>query len=157
MALEDEIKSLKETVAQLVDVTKELLAVRTEAVETVRTAAAPKTTGAKATAAAEAKPAASSTDASTISVEVGEKMSAAIAGYIAGATRDEERAARKDKIKALLRHDQIVRPEFKAVTETYDALQVKPEAVQLFFDQIGMLVQKGDLTQPAASNTALNF
>ena len=99
MALEDEIKSLKETVAQLVDVTKELLAVRTEAVETVRTAAAPKATGAKATATAAAvtKPAASSADASTISVEVGEKMSAAIAGYIAGATRDEERAARKDK------------------------------------------------------------
>lgn len=154
MALEDEVKSLNENILQLINVTKELLAVRTEAVETVRTAAAPKAT---TKAAAETKAATTNADAGGISVEVGEKMTAAIAGYIAGATRDEERAARKEKIKALLRHDQIVRPEFKAVTDSYDAMQVKPEAVQLFLDQIGMLVQKGDLTQPAASNTALNF
>lgn len=159
MALEDEMKALRESVEKLTEVTTKLLEVRTDAVETVRSAAAPKGKAAdKATDKPKETPAAETKSADTISEETAKKMQESIAAYVSGSDREEERTARKTKIRSLLRHEKICLPEFRDNTETYDAMHVMPSAVELFFEQVRLLNEKGDLTEaPKASGGALDI
>lgn len=70
--------------------------------------------------------------------------------YISGTTRPEEGKARVEKVQALLGHEKIK----AADAEKPSFVDVKDHA--LFVSQIGKLVEKGDLTQPA-SGSDLDF
>lgn len=157
--LEDLLKALVENT----EVTKNLIALRTEAIETVKGAAAstPKASAAKATTAAAAttETAAASTTtatetpaAATTDTKVYDELAASIGAYVGGTTRDDERAARKAKIKALLQHDKIKKPGTPA--DVFDAANIMDDAIQLFKDNLQGLIEKGDLTE-APKSTAL--
>ena len=79
-------------------------------------------------------------------------MAASIGAYVGGTTRDDERAARKAKIKALLQHEAIKKPGTPA--DVFDAANIKDDAIQVFKDNLKMLVDKGDLIE-APKSTAL--
>ena len=154
------LEDLLKAVTELTEVTKNLLSLRTEAIETVKGAAAstPKASATKAAAAAaaattETAATTTTTAAPTTDTKVYDELAASIGAYVGGTTRDDERAARKAKIKALLQHDAIKKPGTPA--DVFDAANIKDDAIQVFKDNLQMLVEKGDLTQPAAASTAL--
>lgn len=158
MALEDKIADLAAKIDQLAAVTQTLIEVRTDAVETVRNTAKPaaskKAEAPKAEPKAEApkeepKQAAPADEANY------DGIPELIAGYVGGSTREEERAARKDKIKKLLRHDAICKPEKKDETEQFDAQDIRPDAVDTFREQIRLMTEAGDLTKPASGGLVL--
>lgn len=159
MALEDKIDALIVALNENTAVTKALAELRTEAVETVRKAAEPKASTKKDEKPAAEKvkdePKAEAPKEEPKSEVSYEGIPELIAGYVGGTEREEERAARKAKIKELLRHDAICKPEKKGETEAFDAQDIKPDAVGLFRDQIRLLTEKGDLTQPAAASGSL--
>ena len=173
MALEDKIDALIVALNENTAVTKALAELRTEAVETVRKAAEPKALAELRTEAVETVRKAEVRKAEVRKAEAPEVRKAEapeedpksevsyegipelIAGYVGGTEREEERAARKAKIKELLRHDAICKPEKKGETEAFDAQDIKPDAVGLFRDQIRLLTEKGDLTQPAGAGGSL--
>ncbi|WP_191569127.1 hypothetical protein [Paracoccus yeei] len=152
MALEDKLDALTAALTENTAVMKTLIEMRAEAVETVRNAAAPaKSTKASEKAAAEASKPKDDAKASEPAAEADYTgLPELIAGYVGSATREEERAARKDKIKKLLRHEQICKPEKIGDTEAYDAMDIKPDAIALFKEQIKLLTEAGDLTKPAS-------
>lgn len=76
-----------------------------------------------------------------------ESIKELIAEYIGGTDREEERAARKDKIKALLNHEKIKKPDLPADARP-DASNIKEDAIGLFKDQVAKLKAKGDITEP---------
>lgn len=69
-----------------------------------------------------------------------------IADYL-GVDRKEERAARQEKVKALLNHEKIKKPGVAADAKP-DVTNIAVEAVDLFKKQMGLLKEKGDLTTP---------
>lgn len=154
MALEDKIADLTAKIDALTTITQTLIEIRTDAVETVRTAAAPKASAAKKTEAAEAKVEAPKEEPKQEAAAPEgnyDGIPELIAGYVGGSTREEERAARKDKIKKLLRHDAICKPEMKAEAEKFDATDIRPDAIDTFREQIRLMTEAGDLTQPASA------
>ena len=159
MALEDKIDALIVALNENTAVTKALAELRTEAVETVRKAAEPKASAKKddkpVAEKAKDEPKAEAPKEEPKSEVSYEGIPELIAGYVGGTEREEERAARKAKIKELLRHDAICKPEKKGETEAFDAQDIKPDAVGLFRDQIRLLTEKGDLTQPAGASGSL--
>lgn len=167
MALENLIEKLIETIAKNTEVTTQLISLRADAIESTSKAAAPaaKASTAKAekaatAAAAAAEPAAAApaetpaAAAPAVSEAVYAELATSIGAYIGAATREEERAARKDKVKALLNHPAI-KKEGLAADAAPDTKNIKDDAIQTFKDNMQMLIDKGDLTQPAASSTAL--
>ena len=78
------------------------------------------------------------------STAVYDQLSARVAAYISAATREEERLARKAKIKALFQHDKIKKPGTPA--DVYDTFNVMDEALGLFGQQIELLIAAGDVT-----------
>ena len=154
------LEDLLKAVTELTEVTKNLLSLRTEAIESVKGAAAstPKASSAKVGAAAEAKTETvaaevkTETVAATTDTKVYDELAASIGAYVGGTTRDDERAARKAKIKALLQHDAIKKPG--TAPDVFDAANIKDDAIQVFKDNLQMLVDKGDLTE-APKSTAL--
>lgn len=159
MALEDKIDALIVALNENTAITKALAELRTEAVETVRKAAEPKASAKKddkpTAEKAKDEPKAEAPKEEPKSEVSYEGIPELIAGYVGGTEREEERAARKAKIKELLRHDAICKPEKKGETEAFDAQDIKPDAVGLFRDQIRLLTEKGDLTQPAGAGGSL--
>lgn len=155
MALEDLLKDLTAALKDNTEATKNLMALRSEAIEAVKSSAAP---AAKAVAAkpAETKPAETKAEpaASGVDPKVYEEIAAAIAAWVGGATREEERAARKDKVKKLLQHDAIKKPG--TPDNVFDAANIKDEAIQVFKDNLAAQVAKGDLTTPPAAGGLLD-
>ena len=96
MALTPKGETLTAALKDNTEATKNLMALRSEAIEAVKSSAAP---AAKAVAAkpAETKPAETKAEpaASGVDPKVYEEIAAAIAAWVGGATREEERAARK--------------------------------------------------------------
>lgn len=164
MALEDLLKELITSTKDLTETTKALMALRSDAIEAVKKDAAPV---AKATTKpAETKPAETKaaetkaaepevTSAAGVDPKVYEEIAASIGAYVGGATREEERAARKDKVKKLLQHDAIKKPG--TPDNVFDAANIKADAIQVFKDNLAALVTKGDLTTaPAAASNLLD-
>lgn len=157
MALEDLVKELNATMKELSEATKNLVTLRTEAIEVVKTAAAP---AAKATAKAAEKPAEKAPEpevkaaAPTVDSKVYEEIAGQIAAYIGSTTRDDERKERKDWVKKLLQHDAIKKPGTPA--DVFDAANIKDDAIQMFKDNLAAKVAKGDITQPAAAGGLLD-
>ena len=156
MALEDLLKDLTAEIAKLNTSTAQLVSLRTEAIESVKAAAgaAPKATKAaaeKAAAAPVEKPADPPAAESVASTAVYDQLSARVAAYVSAATREEERVARKGKIRALFQHDKIKKPG--TPPDVYDTFNVMDEALGLFGQQIELLIAAGDLTQPAATTS----
>ena len=161
MALEDLLKDLTAEIAKLNTSTAQLVSLRTEAIESVKAAAgaAPKATKAAAEKPAAEKPAAAPVEKpadqpaaeSVASTAVYDQLSARVAAYVGAATREEERLARKGKIRALFQHDKIKKPGTPA--DVYDTFNVMDEALGLFGQQIELLIAAGDVTQPAATTS----
>lgn len=167
MALENLIEKLIEAVNRNTEAAVTLATIRAEFIESTAKAGAPagKASTAKAekaatAAAAAAEPAAAApaetpaAAAPAVSEAVYAELATSIGAYIGAATREEERAARKDKVKALLNHPAI-KKEGLAADAAPDTKNIKDDAIQTFKDNMQMLIDKGDLTQPATSSTAL--
>lgn len=150
MALEDLLKDLTAALKDNTEATKNLMALRSEAIEAVKSSAAP------ASKAVAAKPAETKAEpaASGVDPKVYEEIAASIAAWVGGATRDEERAARKDKVKKLLQHDAIKKPG--TPDNVFDAANIKDDAIQVFKDNLAAQVAKGDLTTAPASGGLLD-
>ncbi len=140
MSLEQAIADNTAAIQQLVAISTKLYELRTDAIEQVRSAAAStkgsttKKTDDKpsdAGKAAEQKANISTGEERVDPNDRAEEIKTAIAGYIGGTEREEERAARKEKVKALLNHEKIV----------------KPESIDLFLKNIAGLTAKGDITE----------
>jgi hypothetical protein len=138
---------------ELLAITKDLRDIRAEAIETVRSAA---TTGGKAgTTKAETKPAATKAADTKPNISASPEnridplvtIKDSVAAYLTGTDRPEEREARKLKVKALLNHPKVKRPD---VADATSVEHIMDDAQALFIDQIGKLVAKGDITEPAA-------
>jgi hypothetical protein len=138
---------------------------RAEAVETVRATAAPakKTPAAtkKTEPTVEAAPANETAGASDgpFTDEVVEELRGLVAKFVSTTDREEERAARKDKLKKLLRHEQVCRPEKISNTTDFDVRDIKDESIGLFRDNmVGLLAQvaKADLV-PLAEAAGTNL
>lgn len=150
--LEDLLKALQENT----EVTKNLIALRTEAIETVKSAAA---TTAKPKGEPKADTTATTTTttttaaASSIDAAVYGKIAEAIGAYVGGSEREDERTARKLKIKALLQHDAIKKPGTPA--DQFSPENIKDDAIQVFNDNLAALVAKGDLTEAPKASLSL--
>ena len=153
MALEDLLKDLTAEIAKLNTSTAQLVSLRTEAIESVKAAAgaAPKATKAAAEKPAAEKPADPPAAESVASTAVYDQLSTRVAAYLSAATREEERVARKAKIRALFQHDKIKKPG--TPPDVYDTFNVMDEALGLFGQQIELLIAAGDVTQPAATTS----
>ncbi|RWF33776.1 hypothetical protein [Mesorhizobium sp.] len=77
-----------------------------------------------------------------------------IAGYLTEIDRPEEREARKEKIRNLLNHEKIKKPDVEKATA---ADHIKEDAIDLFKDQIAKLKAKGALTEPAKKSDDLDL
>ena len=151
MSLEETIKENTAAILKLVEVTTGLATLRTEAIENVKAAAASPKAAAKvkevaATAVAEEKP-----EPAPVEDPVHGELTKKIAGYLTSTDREDERAARKAKIISLLNHEQIKRADV-AADAAPDTKNIKPEAMQMFKDNLDNLIARGDLTQPASAS-----
>lgn len=73
-----------------------------------------------------------------------------IAEYVGGTDREEERKARKLKVRNLLNHEKIKKPD---APENHTDLQyVKPDALGAVIKNIQKLIDAGDVTKPATSD-----
>ena len=174
MALEEAIDALRDEVQKLTTITKALLEVRTEAIETVRSAAAPATKPAaaknvekgdaqaeknpapeKAEAPAEKKPAPAKAEAPAEDDTSDDALKGHAALYVNfGASDDEpltkeERDARMTKVRSVLDHEKI---KAKTVAE------VPQNARKAFRKKINEFIVEleanGPLTAPAEAETA---
>lgn len=154
MALEDMLKDLTTALKENTEVTKTLISLRADAIETVKSAAAsaPKAAAKETKPAAETKPEPEAPAAPAVDAKVYEELAQSVAEYVGGTTREDERAARKAKVRTLLQHEQIKKPGTAA--DVFDTANIREDAIQLFKDNMQALKDKGDLT-PAPSTTSL--
>lgn len=164
MSLEQKIDELTSTVAKLITVTQALHDLRADAIEKVTAAAAPAAGKGKDKKTDEAK---SDAGKGAISESPENRVAPAAAAaaqleqatqiasdYIGASAREEERAARKDKIKKLLNHEQV---RASGVKEGEGMLS-NIGNFALYKDQVAKLAAKGDLTlPPAAPSTDLDL
>lgn len=152
MSLEAKLEELTAAVAGLTKITTDLYNLRADTAEQVKNLASTgkgATAGKKTETAAETK-----TETKTeTKPEKGEDLSAVyeeirqlIGGYVGGSEREEERKARKAKVKALLNHKQIKKDGVEDATSAEHIADF-----DLFKKQMGLLKTKGDLTEPAAA------
>lgn len=155
MSLEATISELTAAVSKLTVITQALHDLRADAIEKTTAAAA---TGSKATTKVKEteKPAA---DKGAISespedrVNPIEALTQLAADYIGGSEREEERAARKEKVKALLNHEKIRDPKVAAGDGKFGT--IRADAHDLFKSQIAKLTEKGDITEPKKTDDDL--
>jgi len=146
---------------EMASVTKELIALRSDAIEKVGAAAAATSTTRKKTD--------TKTDAGTganISTSPEDRRDPAdssnpydgvkelIAAYIGGSPREEERTARKEKMKALLNHEKIKKAGVETAKNVDDIME---SAIDLFKSQVAKLTEKGDITTPAKAADDLDL
>lgn len=96
----------------------------------------------------EKKPASSSGDSS--SDEIMETAKTKIAEYVGGTDRDDERTARKAKIKKLLNHKDVKKAD--APETTTNLADVKPEMLAAVVKNVEKYIAAGDITTPPASD-----
>ena len=151
MALEDILKELTAATKELVAETKALRELRADAIETVKSAAAPASTKStkKEEKVAETK---AETKAETPAPEADpyDEAKGLIAQYTTGSDRPEEVQARKEKIKGLLRHEKLVRADLEDASK-FAVTDVKADALGVFVKNVNVLIERGDITQPAAA------
>ncbi|MER9524019.1 hypothetical protein NKI96_10585 [Mesorhizobium sp. M0292] len=161
-ALAEHTAALKANTAMteaLLGATKDLLSLRTDAVEKVTAAVAasgkgkasePKKDEAKKDEAkgADAGKGQISTDPENRTNPY-EGIKDSIAEYLSEIDRPEERDARKVKVVALLNHEKIKRADLPADAKP-DVANIKEDAIDLFKKNLAGLKAKGALTEPAA-------
>lgn len=155
MSLEATISELTAAVSKLTVITQALHDLRADAIEKTTAAAA---TGSKATTKVKEteKPAA---DKGAISetpenrADPIEALTQLAADYIGGSDREEERAARKAKVKALLNHEKIRDPKVNDGDGKFGT--IRADAHDLFKSQIAKLSEKGDITTPKKADDDL--
>lgn len=160
MTLEAAINENTAVLKDLLSATKDLLSLRTEALEKVGGAISAAGKGAGKGKEKEESKANISTSPEDRKnpEEVGgatganpyEGIKELIASYVTGTDRPEEREARKGKVKALLNHEKIKKA---GVADPKSADDIMEAAVPLFKDQMEKLKAKGDLTQPAKAES----
>lgn len=158
MSLEANIAALTEAVVALTDITTKLHSLRADAIEQVTAAAKPGAAkpGAaakadepaaepKAEPKAETKSEAPAADAPTPEFL---KMKKSVADFLGGSEREEEREARKAKVRELLANPKV------AATKLED---VKPELYPAIESAMTRLIAAGDLTKPAGAEDPLDL
>lgn len=152
MSLETAILENTTALNALLAATKDLLSFRTDAVEKVAAAVAA-STGKGAATKDKPKTDTAATGNGNISTNPEDRkenpyegIKELIAGYLGEIDRPEEREARKEKVKALLAHEKIKKPD---VAEAKSAEHIMESAIPLFKEQIAKLTAKGALTEPA--------
>lgn len=148
MSLEKQIETLTAAVTALTEVTNNLLSVRVDAIETVKNSAAPaaKKTEPKAAAKAEPKPepAAEAPAADDSAYAEAKKL---VGEYTTGSDRPEEVDARKQKVKGLLRHEKLVKPDL-AEPEKFSVTDVQEAQIPVLIKNLKALIERGDITTP---------
>lgn len=142
MSLEDEISKLTSAITGLTTITEKLTSLRADAIETVKKEAAPAPKAEKPKA---DKPKEEPKTETPPADDVHTKMREAVADYIGEIDRANERAARKEKMKALLNHEKIKKPGIETATSTD---HIADASIPLFLDQVAKLKAKGALTEP---------
>lgn len=77
-----------------------------------------------------------------------------VADYLGATDRKEERAARQEKVVALLKHEKIAKKDLPADAKS-DLSNIAVENIPLFKDQMKKLKEKGDLTTPETEEVSL--
>lgn len=157
MALEEAIKALIEATLALTQETKDLKALRADAIESTRKAAGAAATSTKAADKAPATTTAAVVDDAAVTA-LRTKAKGLQQEFVKGTTREEERKARTDKVKFLLRHETLVRPEVlttpptnAAGQETFSVADVRDDALLKLIKNLEKLIKEGDLTKPPAA------
>lgn len=155
MSLEATISELTAAVSKLTVITQALHDLRADAIEKTTAAAA---TGSKATTKVKEteKPAAEKSAISETPenrADPIEALTQLAADYIGGSDREEERAARKAKVKALLNHEKIRDPKVNDGDGKFGT--IRADAHDLFKSQIAKLSEKGDITTPKKADDDL--
>lgn len=154
MSIEKLLEENTAAMRELTEVTKTLIGLRTEAIETVKNAAAPASPK-KADKKADDKPkeepkaAAKDEDADETAYDEAKSL---VASYTQGSQRPEEVQARKAKIKELLRHEKLVRPEMAKVTDKFSVTDVMEDKIGVLVKNLKALIERGDLTEPASAD-----
>ena len=165
MSIEAKLEALTAAVLKNIEVTENLIALRTEAIETVKSTAAPKASGKAATtkaadvpntAAASAAPNTSAAEApATDNGSAYDEAKEQVATYTKGSDRKEEQQARKEKVRWLLRHPKLVKPELADNTDSFAVTDIAEGNIAAFIKNVKALIEKGDLTQPAEADDSL--
>lgn len=142
MSIEEHLAKLTSAVEALTATTNALTALRADALETVKKEAAPAPKAEKPKA---DKPKEEPKTETAPADDVHAKMREAVADYIGEIDRANERAARKEKMKALLNHEKIKKPGVETATSTD---HIADASIPLFLDQVAKLKAKGALTEP---------
>lgn len=170
MAFDDMVSSLIDALNENTAALKASMEVRTEALavakDAMTTEAAPEKPAAEKPAkttkttktekAKDEKPAEVATVEDVPAVEEADAydgLKELIAGYM-GVDRPEERAARKEKVLALLNHPKIKKSDLPADAKP-DASNIALDSIPLFKRQIELLHEKGDLTEPAEEDSLI--
>ena len=143
MSIEEHLAELTSAIKALNATTTALTALRADALETVKKEAAPAPKA--ATTPKAEKPKEEPKTETAPADDVHAKMREAIADYIGEIDRANERAARKEKMKALLNHEKIKKPGVDTATSTD---HIADASIPLFMDQVAKLKAKGALTEP---------
>lgn len=148
MALEDKIDALIKSIDANTDAVKNLSALRADAIETVKKESAP---AAKVTKPAETKPA--DPAPTGLPEAVAQEFMGLIAKYVGGTDREEERTARKARVKKLISHDTIRNPAVAVdvVLAKPDVNHINPASVDAFRTNITTWLSQPDITPAAAS------
>lgn len=155
MAIETALSELTAAVAKLTVVTENLLELREKAIETVKTTAAPAAKAEKPAAAAKkTETAAAPADPAPSDDAAYEEAKGLVAQYTKGSDRPEEVEARKGKIKFLLRHEKLVKPELAGETTKYSVTDVQVDKVAQLVKNLNKLIADGDITTPAPAASA---
>ena len=160
MSLEQKIEQLTAALVVLTEKTDTLINIRTDAVETVKNAAttASKKTDAKkaetAAAKAEEAPAKSEEPAAPAAADesVYQEAKDLVKQFTTGSTRPEEQQARKAKVRELLRHKVLCKPELLENTETFSVTDVMEDKIPQLIKNLKVAIERGDITQPPAAS-----
>lgn len=150
MSLEKQIETLTAAVTALTEVTNNLLSVRVDAIETVKNSAAPAAKKAEPKAAAKAEPKtepAAEAPAPAADDSAYAEAKKLVGEYTTGSDRPEEVDARKQKVKGLLRHEKLVKPDL-AEPEKFSVTDVQEAQIPVLIKNLKALIERGDITTP---------
>lgn len=155
MSLEAKIDALTAAVVELTTISKALHSLRADAIEQVKGAAASTKSAAKSETKSEKKAEAVAETKANISTEPENRSEPADGGlheearnlvgkYVGGTEREDERAARKAKVKKLLNHEKIKKPD---VAEPKGTGDIMDSALPTFISNMKKLIEAGDITE----------
>ena len=157
MSIEQALAENTAAIKELIATNKELLAARSETMNKIESITSASSGSKKATE----KPTEKASDKPQINTSPEDRkenpyegVKDIIAHYLAGTDREEERAARKEKVKALLNHAKIKKPDVETATAVDHIME---DAVPLFKEQMAKLEAKGDLVPVAKKDDDLEI